>query len=502
MVRGRLGRSGERPVTGRVGRASPGLGRGTGVAMIVAAVVGLAGCGEAVTMPDSSGETPKRWAAGDEARAPEVGSDWVRAFGSPELDRLVALADADNLDIAAAEARIAQAEAELTASRATLAPSVTASGDVQRSVTPGTRSSSSPPFRANVSDSYSLGLSGSWTIDLNGRLRALTAAQVATTRATRIERDAVRLSTATAVVDAWLRVGAARERIGIARDSVATAERTLAVYRRRLEVGTAGALDLAQQESLVASQRAAVPDLEIEARQTRNALVVLTGRVPEALAVKTSGIAGVRVPTIAAGLPSRLLTRRPDVAAAEAGLEAQAANVEAARAAFLPEIALTGSTGLASAFLKNLLRPDAVASSAAAGLTAPIFDAGSRQASLDQARARHAELVAGYRSTVHQAFADVENALIAVEQNRRHEQLQRAVVAAARKAQRLTEERLSEGTIDVTTVLEAERTLFSAEQSLVTVRLARLRAVVVLAGALGGGWTKDGPQVAAKDATP
>ncbi len=493
---------------GATGTAERPAGRGAAVGARVAvlgaalgATLALSACGEAPVTPDLTGEMPKTWAAGTDA-GPEVGSDWVRGFGSRELERLVALADVDNLDIAQASARVAQAEAELAARRADQAPSVDGSGSVSRSVTPGTRSSFSPPFRASVSDSYQLGLAGSWTLDVSGRLRALTAAQVATTRASRIERDAVRLATSTAIVDAWLRVGAARERIRIARESVTTAERTLAIYKRRIEVGTATALDLAQQESLVASQRAAVPDLEIEARQTRNALVILTGRSPEALDVKTGSVSGVRVPTISAGIPSRLLTRRPDVASAEATLEAQSANVEAARAAFLPEITLTGSTGLASAFLKNLLRPDAIASQAAAGLTAPIFDAGARQASLDQARARHEELVAAYRSTVHQALGDVENALIAVEQNRRHEVLQRAVVTAARRAQKLTEERLSEGTIDVTTVLEAERTLFSAEQTLVSVRLARLRAVVSLAGALGGGWIKERPQVAAKDATP
>jgi NodT family efflux transporter outer membrane factor (OMF) lipoprotein len=470
--------------------------------IVVGLLVALSGCGETVAPPDLAAEMPTRWAAGDDPRAPALGADWVKGFGSAELTRLVALGDADNLDIAAATARIAQAEAQATVVRAALAPSLDASASASRSVTPGTQAGWSPPFRASVADSYQLGVTGSWTIDLNGRLRALAAAQGQAVRASRIERDAVRLTTSTAIADAWLRVGAAREQVRIARESVATAERTLAVYRRRLEVGTATALDLAQQESLVASQRAAIPDLEITARQTRNALVVLTGRVPEALEPKIASVSGVRVPRISAGVPSRLLVRRPDVAVAEANLAAQAADVEAARAAFLPTISLTGSTGLASAFLKNLLRPDAVASQAAAGLTAPIFDAGALNAELEGARARHTELVADYRASVHQALADVENALIALDQNRRHEQLQQAVVAAARKAQRLTEERLTEGTIDVTTVLEAERTLFSAEQTLIAVRLARLRAVVALAGALGGGWEATPTASNAGSATP
>ena len=467
------------------------VGRRGGAAgvLLVWALAG-AGCGEVPTTPDLAAEMPARYAEAEARGGSEIGSNWVASFGSPELVRLAALADADNLDIAAATARIAQAEAELAGAHAALGPSVGASGEVGRSVSPGTRSAWSPPFRASVADSWQLGISGSWTIDLSGRLRALAASKAASATAATIERDAVRLTTATAVADAWLRVGAARERIRIARESVATAERTLAIYRRRIEVGTATALDLAQQESLVASQRAAVPDLEIEARQARNALVVLTGRVPEAFDPKIAGIEGLRVPTIAAGVPARLLARRPDIAMAEAGLAAQQANVAAARAAFLPEISLTGSSGLASAFLKNLVRPDAIASSVAASVTETIFDSGARAADLDAARARHDELVANYRSGVHQALAEVENALVEIDQKRRHEQLQRAVVAAARKAQKLTEERLAEGTIDVTSVLEAERTLFQAEQTLVAVRLARLRAVVTLAGALGGGWAK------------
>lgn len=483
--------------------AMPRLPKCTAVRSAVAAALltTLAACGETPTTPDLTVEAPARWEAGGGKATAEIGSDWVKGFGSRELEALVATADRDSLDIEAARQRITQAEAELASSRAALAPSIDGTAQAGRTVTPGTRSAWSPPFRASVSDSYQLGLSGSWTLDISGRLRALAASKEASVRAAAIERDAVRLTTATAVVDAWLRVGAAREQIRIARESVATAERTLAIYRRRLEVGTATALDIAQQESLVASQRAAIPDLEITARQTKNALAVLLGRMPEAVEPKVSSVSAVTVPTVPAGVPSRLMTRRPDIASAEASLEAQAANVDAARAAFLPDFSLTGSTGLASAFLKNLMRPDAVASQVAAGLTAPIFDAGSRAADLEGATARHAELVATYRTTVHQAYADVENALVAIEQNRRHEQLQRAVVAAARKAQKLTEERLSEGTIDVTSVLEAERTLFQAEQTLIGVRLARLRAAATLAGALGGGWSKTGAAIAADGAT-
>lgn len=466
---------------------------------LIAAVLGaatLAGCGEGVRAPDVAAEMPAAYREPSTPSA-EIGHDWVAGFGSAELVRLVALADLDNLDIAAAAARVAQAEAQLAVTASALWPAVTGNGDASRSLTPGTTSSANPPFHSRVSNSLQLGVGASWQVDLWGKTGAAVDAAHATLAAGRFDREAVRLSTETALADAYLQLRAAEDRLKLARENVATAERTLAAIRRRFDVGTVTALDVAQQESVVASQRAAIPDLEITLRQTRNSVVVLTGRVPEALTIEGGGLGRLRLPRIAAGLPAHLLLRRPDLAEAERRLAAASANVEAARRAFLPDVSLTASGGLASAFLKNLLRPDALASSIGAGVTETIFDAGALEGRLDLARAQHAELAADYRKSVHQALADVENALIAVEQNRRREILQGAVVTSARRAHQLTQTRLSEGTIDITTVLDAERTLFQAEDTLVVARLARFRAVVALVAALGGGWTRDTPVTAA-----
>ncbi len=469
-----------------VGTAEAGSWR-VAVALVLAA--SLAACGALPSAPDVAAELPAQWREGATTTV-SISPAWVAAFGSVELGRLVELAEADNLDIAAAAARIVQAEATLAGAAADLGPTVSGSADSSRRLTPGTASRSSPPFHGTVSNSFGLSADVSWRLDLNGRLRALADAQRATLEASRFDREAVRLSTVTTLVDAYLSLAAAEDQLRIARENAEIAERTLGVIRRRLEVGTATALDLAQQESVVATQRAAIPDLEITRRRQKIAIAVLTGRAPEALTVTGTGLGRLKLPKVSAGLPSRLLVRRPDIAEAEARLSAQAANVEAARAAFLPDVSLTGSGGLSSAFLKNLLRPEALLASISGSVTETIFDGGAKQADLDTARARHAELAASYRKTVHSALADVENALVEIEQTRRHEVLQTAVVTAARKAQRLTEERLAEGTIAVTTVLDAERTLFQAEQTLVGVRLSRFQAVVSLAAALGGGWER------------
>ena len=453
----------------------------------------LAGCGEPPSAPDVASEMPAHWREAPQASAAEIGRDWVAGFGNAELTRLVDLADLDSLDVAAARARVEQAEAQLAVTASGLMPTVGASGEASRSVSPGTNSSATPPFTRRIGNSYQLGANASWQIDLWGATRASVAAGEAGVAASRLDLAAVRLSVATSIADAFFRAAAAEDRLRLARDNAALAERTLAAIRRRFDVGTVTALDVAQQESVVASQRAAVPDLEITLRQTRNSLVALTGRAPEAASLRGGGLARSRLPKVAPGLPARLLVRRPDVAAAERRLAAQAANVEAARAAFLPNVALTGSAGLSSAFLRNLLRPEAFAGSIASSVSETIFDGGAREGRLRLSRAQYDELAADYRKTVHSALTDVENALVAIEQNRRHETLQAAVVEAALRAQRLTEQRLSEGTIPITTVLDAQRTLFQAQDTLVQVRLARFRAAVDLIAALGGGQSSADP---------
>jgi outer membrane protein, multidrug efflux system len=269
----------------------------------------------------------------------------------------------------------------------------------------------------------------------------------------------------------------------------------LDAIKQRREVGTASELDVAQQESVVATQRAVLPTLEQLVLQNKNTLAVLIGRAPEYANIRGGSLSRLPLPQVTPGLPSELLTQRPDIREAEAQLASSDANVYAARAAFLPSIQLTGQGGFASNALKNLFSPQAAFYSVAASLTQPIFDGFRLKGLLNQAQGRQEELLQHYRQSVIAAFADVENALVAVQQMAERERRQREVVESSRRAFDLSETRLREGTIDLVTLLNTQATLFQAQDTLAIVRLARFQATVSLFQALGGGWPRPGEEL-------
>ena len=260
------------------------------------------------------------------------------------------------------------------------------------------------------------------------------------------------------------------------------------MIKERLDVGTASQLDIAQQESVVATQRAAIPVLEQLVQQNRNLVAVLVGRAPEHINIRGGTMMALAVPRVTPGLPSELLTQRPDIREAEARLAAGDANVDAARAAFLPSIQLTGEGGVISNALRTLVSPEAAFYSLTAGLTQPIFDGGRLRGLLDLEQGRQEESLQIYRQAVISAFADVENALVAVQQTAERERRQREVVESSRRAFELSDTRLREGTIDLIILLNTQQTLFQAQDVLAQVRFARFQAFVSLFQALGGGW--------------
>jgi outer membrane protein, multidrug efflux system len=413
--------------------------------------------------------------------------DWWRGFRSRELTTLIEQAQLTNLDIAAAVARIMQADAQARISGAPLLPTADISGSAEhsRASTNGTGGSGGGSPERN---SLSLSLATSYEIDFWGKNRAALMAAKQLAVASRYDREVVALSTVVTVANAYFQVLAAQDRLRIARENVAAADRILNLIKQRLGVGTASSLDVAQQESLLGTQRASIPPLEITLRQNIATLGVLIGQPPEFTKVRGGSLRALAVPRVTPGLPSDLLLRRPDIREAEAQLASATANIANARAQFFPSISLTTDSGFQSAALKNLFSAGAWQYAVAANLLQPVFRGGELIGNLDLQKGRQDETLQIYRKAVINGFADVERALIAVQQQARREALQTEVVRSSRQAFEISETRLREGTVDLITVLNTQQTLFQAQDLLVQVRLDRMNAIVSLYQALGGGW--------------
>jgi outer membrane protein, multidrug efflux system len=404
--------------------------------------------------------------------------DWWRGFRSRELTSLIEEAQTANFDIAAAVAKIIQADARSKIAGAPLLPAVDFDASATRSRPPG------GPDRANLQ----VALNASYEIDFWGKNRATSRAAQQSAIAARFDRDTVAISTVVSVATAYFLVLSSQDRLRIARRNVEAADRVLTLIRQRQEAGTASALEVAQQETLVAQQRALIPLLDEALRQNIATLALLIGRPPEFVRVRGGSLYSLGIPRVSPGLPSELLYQRPDIRSAEATVAATDANVEAARAAFFPSITLTGQGGFSSNALRALFRPESAFYSLAAGLTQPIFDGFLLEGQLELVQGQQLESLSLYRRAVVSGFTDVERALISIQDSAERERLQQQVVDSSQRAFDIGETRLREGTIDLVTLLITQQALFTAEENRVTARLARLQAVLALYQALGGSW--------------
>lgn len=439
----------------------------------------LGGCILTSDLPNPALDVPARYKEGParpEAALPAL--DWWRGFRSSELTMLMEEAQTVNLDIAAAKARILQADAQARITGAPLLPTLDGDLSAMRSRTAGREGNT---FRAFFSASYEIDFWG------KNRDAALAAEQTAT--ASRYDADVVSLTTLAATAGAYFQVLAAQDRLRFAQGNIESAQRVLEAIRQRVSAGTATDLELAQQESVVNNQRASVPALRQILNLNRNALATLIARPPESVRIRGGSLNAVAAPRVTPGLPSELLLQRPDIRRAESQLAAATANVGSARAQFFPSIQLTGQGGWQSAALSALFTPQAAFYSVAASLTQPIFDGFRIQGNFELQKARQEELLQAYRQAVVSSFADVDTALSDVRETTNRLVLQRQVVESTRRAFNLSETRFREGTIDIVTMLINQTALFQAQDTLVQAQLARLLAIVSLYQALGGGWT-------------
>lgn len=449
---------------------------------IVSGSLLLAACASSTSTIPPLPAMPTAWVEAPAAADPSavaLGKDWWRGFAAEPLLALIAQAERGNPDLNIAAERVLQAEAQVQIAGASLFPALNLSA--------GTSSSKSSAA-SDTRNASNVTLSASYELDLwQGNAQGVNAVR-AKLRASRFDRDNVRLTLLAGVATAYFQYQALNRRLSIATSNLAASNGMLAVVEARVRNGSASALDLARQQSSVLAQRAAIPDLALQQRQTQFALAVLVGEQAEDFRVASIPFDDIAVPAIAAGLPAELLTRRPDLASAEAQLLAAHASLLSARAALLPNIQLTGSAGLASDVLLNVLHSPTASLNLGAALLQPIFDAGRLRGQVDIASSQERELLETYRKTSLAALADVEGALAAASRVAEQEQLQQQLVTTARNAYRLANIRYRAGSDDLLSVLDAERTLLQAQEQGVQIRLARLQATMSLFKALGGGW--------------
>jgi NodT family efflux transporter outer membrane factor (OMF) lipoprotein len=407
--------------------------------------------------------------------------DWQNFFPDPRLRELVAIALRGNRDLRVAVLSIEQARAQYQIRRADQLPTVGA--QVTGSRTPGANGSTTSVYTAGLALS-------AWEIDFFGRIASLSDVALAQYLATEEGRKAAQVSLVAAVANTWLSLVADEDLLAITRQTLATREESLRLARLRFENGVTSELDFRQAESLTESARVTLAQLQRQRALDENALVLLIGQPLPGGLQATAGIDTVSLPDLPAGAPSDMLVRRPDIRQSEQQLIAANANIGAARAAFFPRISLTAGVGSASSELTGLFKGGTWGLTLAPSLLLPIFDAGRNQAGLQSATAGRDIAVAQYERSIQAAFREVADALAGRATLSDQLQSQRAVAAAETARLRLSDLRYTNGVASYLDLLDAQRSLFAAQQALVQTRLAQLQTQVNLYKALGGGWTE------------
>jgi len=429
---------------------------------------------------------PAAWSTG---QAPAAGASatsltqWWQRFNDPALTALVTQALQANTSVKSAQAALLQARAQRDVQSANTGPSLSASGSAQRSQTGS----------ASGSSRFQAGFDASWEPDVFGGNRAAVNASEADARAAETSLADVQVSLAAEVAASYIELRGLQARLAIANSNLALQSETLQITRWRNQAGLVSSLDVEQAVASSEQTRAQVPALQASVAQSLNALAVLTGQAPGALQATLGTPAAVpqTPPGLALAFPAETLRQRPDVRTAELRISAALARVDAAEAARYPSFRLGGSLGLSALTLGTLTNGASVVRTLLASVSAPLFDGGaaraqvrSQQAALEQARL-------GYQATVLTALKDVEDALVALQGDTERLARLQAAASAAANAELLARQRYESGLIDFRTVLDTQRTLLSAQDSVATTQATLSADQVRLYKALGGGWTPD-----------
>ncbi len=398
---------------------------------------------------------------------------WWEAFNDPVLDALEEQVSVTNPSLAAAEARYRQARAAVTAARAGLFPTLGASAGASRTRATDNR--------------YTVALDAQWEIDLWGRVRRVIEASRAGEEASAADLEAARLSLQGEVAINYFQLRVTDVQRDLLADTVKAFESSYKVTQNRYNAGVAAKVDVVQAQSQLLSTRAQALDLESTRATLEHAIAVLVGAPPSDLAIQPAKFQA-RIPDVPPGVPTTLLERRPDIAAAERRMAAANARIGVAEAAYFPSLSLTGSGGFASNSLSTLFSAPSRFWSLGVGLADTLLDFGARGAAVETSRAAYDEAIANYRATVLGAFQEVENNLAAVHWLAEESKVQQEAARAARESVVLTVNQYKAGTVSFLNVVQVQATQLSEERTTVTLLGRRLAAAVALIRAMGGTW--------------
>jgi NodT family efflux transporter outer membrane factor (OMF) lipoprotein len=450
----------------------------------------LAGCSFAPVYVRPPLPVPQGWSTPATGSSSIARIGWYDFFHEVQLRALIVAALENNRDIRSASGRVAEARAAWRIQGSALYPRFDAVATGTRGHTPADLSVTG---RAVTGNQVYAQLSVGWEIDFWGRLRSLNEAARAQYLLTEEARRAVATDLIAQVANGYLLEREFEERTALAGRTISTREKSLRILRRRYEVGSGSKLEMTQAQMLLAQAQTALQALDQDREVNRNALMLLVGR-PVDIPAGPLGLAeAAREIALSAGLSSELLVNRPDIVAAEYALRAANANIGAARAAFFPNISLTGAFGSASSELDGLFKDGSQSWSFSPTISVPLFNAGGLAANLDVAKARQTIAIADYERAVQAAFRDVSDALVCRRQLALQIESTRTMLEALQERARLAQLRFDNGRSAYLEVLDAQRDLFDAEQALVQLRRAELASIVALYSAVGGGFVADQP---------
>jgi len=469
------------------------------IAVVLAA---LSGCtiGPDYTRP--AVDVPKAFIYEPASAADTANTLWWKQYNDPVLDGLIAEALAHNLNVKVAAANVEQAAGVLTQTRSGLFPQVGYQGTAGRArTTEAGANAGVANLIPNPQTSYEALLNASWEIDLWGRIRRLSEAARANLLATDEARRGVILSLVASVANNYLTLRGLDEQLVISKQTLAAYGESLRLFNLQFQYGQISQMNVAQVQSQYETAAAQIPQIESQIAQTENSLSVLVGRNPGPIA-RGKSIYELVLPQVPAGLPSELLTRRPDLLQAEDTLVAANAQIGAARALYFPTISLTGAAGTSSSSLSSLFTGPARVWSYAGQLVGPIFTFGSVSGQVAQAEGGQQSALYSYQYSIQNAFADVENSLVASQKLQQQVAAQERLVAALKDYARLATLQYNGGYTSYTTVLQAEQSLFPAELALASLRASVFSSSVNIYKAMGGGWVIEADKLSGDVAPP